>query len=110
MAARDELRRLAFLPLPLSPPPPTCPLPPPRSMTSQMSYHSSSSLNGISPELSALEAQVQNKLEWKYEMRREAQEILPGLFIGPFQPSWKLEALQALGITHVLCIAESREQ
>jgi serine/threonine/tyrosine-interacting protein len=79
-------------------------------MTSQMSYHSSSSLNGISAELSALEAQVQNKLEWKYEMRREAQEILPGLFIGPFQPSWKLEALQALGITHVLCIAESREQ
>lgn len=37
-----------------------------------------SGLNGISPELQALEDQVQNKQEWRYEMRREAQEILPG--------------------------------
>lgn len=89
----------------------------------------------MSPQLQALEDQVQNKVDWKYEMRREAQEILPGecshasvaqhadcfsanpvphpvagLFIGPFQPSWKLATLQALGITHILCIAESREQ
>jgi hypothetical protein len=34
--------------------------------------------NGISPQLQALDEQVQNKLEWRYEMRREAQEILPG--------------------------------
>ena len=34
--------------------------------------------NGISPQLQALEDAVQNKLEWRYEMRREAQEILPG--------------------------------
>lgn len=33
-----------------------------------------------------------------------------GLFVGPFQPSWKIDTLQALGITHILCIAESREQ
>jgi len=32
-----------------------------------------------------------------------------GLYVGPFQPSWKLEILQGLGITHILCIAESRE-
>ncbi|GAA6038510.1 hypothetical protein JCM8097_004605 [Rhodosporidiobolus ruineniae] len=69
-----------------------------------------SGLNGISPELQALEEQVQNKLEWRYEMRREAQEILPGLYVGPFQPSWKLDILQGLGITHILCIAETREQ
>ncbi|GAA5862546.1 hypothetical protein JCM8547_002099 [Rhodosporidiobolus lusitaniae] len=69
-----------------------------------------SGLNGVSPELQALEDQVPNKVEWRYEMRREAQEILPGLYIGPFQPSWKLEVLQKLGITHILCIAETREQ
>ncbi|ORY90920.1 protein-tyrosine phosphatase-like protein [Leucosporidium creatinivorum] len=67
-------------------------------------------MNGISPQLQALDEQVQNKLEWRYEMRREAQEILPGLYVGPFQPSWRLATLQALGITHILCIAESREQ
>ncbi|BGP13312.1 hypothetical protein JCM10213_001501 [Rhodosporidiobolus nylandii] len=69
-----------------------------------------SGLNGISPELQALEDRFQNKKEWKYEMRREAQEILPGLYVGPFQPSWKLDVLQSLGVTHILCIAESREQ
>ncbi|CEQ39306.1 SPOSA6832_00830, partial [Sporobolomyces salmonicolor] len=69
-----------------------------------------SGLNGISPELQALEELYgANKVEWKYEMRREAQEILPGLYVGPFQPSWKLPILQRLGITHILCIAESRE-
>ncbi|GAA5973698.1 hypothetical protein JCM11641_005085 [Rhodosporidiobolus odoratus] len=69
-----------------------------------------SGLNGISPALQALEEQVPNKVEWKYEMRREAQEILPGLYVGPFQPSWKLGILQSLGITHIFCIAETREQ
>jgi len=38
-------------------------------------------LMGISPELAALEEQYgHNKKEWKYEMRREAQEIVPGSF------------------------------
>lgn len=36
------------------------------------------SLCGPSPELAALDAQVPNKVEWRYEMRREAQETLPG--------------------------------
>ncbi|GAA5928618.1 hypothetical protein JCM3775_004583 [Rhodotorula graminis] len=67
------------------------------------------SLCGPSPELAALDAQVPNKIEWRYEMRREAQEILPGLYVGPFQPSWKREALKGLGITHILCIADPRE-
>lgn len=33
-----------------------------------------------------------------------------GVYVGPFQPSWNLETLTRLGITHILCIAESREQ
>ncbi|KAM0751554.1 phosphatases II [Meredithblackwellia eburnea MCA 4105] len=67
-------------------------------------------MQGVSPALQQLDEQIQNKVEWRYEMRREAQETLPGVYVGPFQPSWKLQTLQDLGITHVLCIAESREQ
>ncbi|KAH8917916.1 phosphatases II [Atractiella rhizophila] len=48
--------------------------------------------------------------EWRYEMRRHSQEILPGLFVGPFQAAKNKEALQKDGITHVLCIADPREQ
>ena len=32
-----------------------------------------------------------------------------GLYVGPFQPSWNLATLERIGITHILCIAESRE-
>ncbi|KDE03834.1 hypothetical protein MVLG_05718 [Microbotryum lychnidis-dioicae p1A1 Lamole] len=67
-------------------------------------------MSGISPALQRLEEALPNRVDWRYEMRREAQQILPGLFIGPFQPSWNLETLNRLGITHILCIAESREQ
>ncbi|KAI5478966.1 hypothetical protein MNV49_004369 [Pseudohyphozyma bogoriensis] len=67
-------------------------------------------MNGLSEALQALEEMVPNKQEWRYEMRRECQETLPGLFVGPFQPSWQRETLRQLGITHILCIAESREQ
>jgi hypothetical protein len=37
----------------------------------------------------------------RYEMRRECQEILPGLLLGPFQASKSLELLQGLQITHM---------
>lgn len=42
-------------------------------------------------------------------MRREAQEIIPSLFMGPYQSSRDLGKLQQLGITHVCCISETRE-
>lgn len=48
--------------------------------------------------------------EWSYEMRREAQEILPGLFVGPYQASRSLDSLKQKGITSIVCIAEKREQ
>lgn len=47
--------------------------------------------------------------DWRYEMRRQAQEIVPGLFIGPYQSSRSLEELRALGITDILCITDARE-
>jgi hypothetical protein len=48
----------------------------------------SGGLNGISPALAQLEKEYgSNKKEWKYEMRREAQEIVPGQFLSPSLPS-----------------------
>lgn len=48
-------------------------------------------------------------VEWKYEMRRECQEILPGLLLGPFSASKSLETLNSLDITHIVCIRDAKE-
>jgi len=48
-------------------------------------------------------------VEWKYEMRRECQEILPGLILGPLQAAKSLDILQGLGVTHVVCIRDAKE-
>ncbi|KXN88116.1 Serine/threonine/tyrosine-interacting protein [Leucoagaricus sp. SymC.cos] len=48
-------------------------------------------------------------VEWRYEMRRECQEILPGLLLGPFAASKSLETLIAQGITHIVCIRDAKE-
>ncbi|KAF8895263.1 protein-tyrosine phosphatase-like protein [Infundibulicybe gibba] len=42
-------------------------------------------------------------------MRRECQEILPNLFLGPFVASKSLETLTALRITHIVCIRDAKE-
>ncbi|KAF7768091.1 hypothetical protein Agabi119p4_7334 [Agaricus bisporus var. burnettii] len=48
-------------------------------------------------------------VEWKYEMRRECQEILPGLLLGPFAASKSLETLKSLSVTHIVCIRDAKE-
>lgn len=48
-------------------------------------------------------------IEWRYEMRRECQEILPNLFLGPFSASKSLEGLKALGVTHIVCLRDPKE-
>lgn len=48
-------------------------------------------------------------MEWKYEMRRECQEIIPGLYLGPFQASKSIETLRQLGISHIVCIRDAKE-
>jgi len=48
-------------------------------------------------------------IEWRYEMRRECQEILPGLLLGPFVASKSLETLLGLGVTHIVCIRDAKE-
>ena len=37
----------------------------------------------------------------RYEMRRECQEILPGLILGPLQAAKSLDILRGLQVTHV---------
>ncbi|KAI7933184.1 hypothetical protein MJO28_017782 [Puccinia striiformis f. sp. tritici] len=48
-------------------------------------------------------------IDWQYEMRREAQEILPSIYLGPFQASSDLSSLQKNRITHICCISEHGE-
>ncbi|KDR82613.1 hypothetical protein GALMADRAFT_238018 [Galerina marginata CBS 339.88] len=48
-------------------------------------------------------------VEWRYEMRRECQEILPGLLLGPFVASKSLDTLLSLGVTHIVCIRDAKE-
>ncbi|PFH53385.1 hypothetical protein AMATHDRAFT_137994 [Amanita thiersii Skay4041] len=60
-----------------------------------------------------LKAAIQgpSDVEWRrvYEMRRECQEILPNLFLGPFVASKSLETLQSLSISHIVCIRDAKE-
>jgi len=48
-------------------------------------------------------------VEWRYEMRRECQEIMPGLLLGPFQVSKSMEKMKELNITHIVCIRDVKE-
>ncbi|KAA1109484.1 hypothetical protein PGTUg99_009053 [Puccinia graminis f. sp. tritici] len=61
----------------------------------------------------SLPEQVLNDLgppiDWQYEMRREAQQILPSIYLGPYQASRDLASLETHGITDICCISESRE-
>lgn len=44
--------------------------------------------------------------EWVRRMRQEMQEIVPGLFLGPWASASKrsLEGLKEKGITHIVCV------
>lgn len=42
-------------------------------------------------------------------MRRQCQEIMPGLLLGPFVASKSLDTLRALAITHIVCIRDAKE-
>ncbi|PWN49892.1 phosphatases II [Violaceomyces palustris] len=49
-------------------------------------------------------------MEWRYEMRRDCQEIIPGLYLGPLESSKSLTKLQSLGITSVLILRAPHEE
>ncbi|XP_005934635.1 serine/threonine/tyrosine-interacting protein [Haplochromis burtoni] len=50
-------------------------------------------------------------LDWAYPMRRDMQEILPGLFLGPYSSAMKskLPILERHGITHIVCVRQDIE-
>uniref|UniRef100_A0A4W3IX57 Serine/threonine/tyrosine interacting protein n=1 Tax=Callorhinchus milii TaxID=7868 RepID=A0A4W3IX57_CALMI len=49
--------------------------------------------------------------DWMYPMRREMQEILPGLYLGPYSAAMKskLPILEENGITHIICVRQDIE-
>lgn len=49
--------------------------------------------------------------EWKYSMRRTMQEIIPGVFLGPYSAAMrsKLNDLKSNGITHIICVRHTLE-
>ncbi|XP_011301000.1 serine/threonine/tyrosine-interacting protein [Fopius arisanus] len=49
--------------------------------------------------------------EWSYTMRRSMQEVIPGLYLGPYSAASrsKLPELQELGITHIVCVRQDIE-
>lgn len=49
------------------------------------------------------------KTTYSYEMRRECQEIIPGLILGPYQCSKDTEYLRSTNITHIICIRGEAE-
>uniref|UniRef100_A0A3B1J5Y5 Serine/threonine/tyrosine interacting protein n=1 Tax=Astyanax mexicanus TaxID=7994 RepID=A0A3B1J5Y5_ASTMX len=59
----------------------------------------------------SLPASKEDQLDWSYPMRREMQEILPGLFLGPYSAAMKskLSMLEKQGITHIVCVRQDIE-
>ncbi|KAI9256240.1 TIP-1 family-domain-containing protein [Sporodiniella umbellata] len=47
--------------------------------------------------------------EWQYEMRREIQEIIPNVYLGPFSACKNTESLKHKGITHIVCFFDEAE-
>lgn len=43
-------------------------------------------------------------IQFRYEMRRECQEILPGLLLGPFVASKSFETLTGLNVSHMYVV------
>eukprot|EP00039_Didymoeca_costata_P025095 m.12316 g.12316 ORF g.12316 m.12316 type:complete len:280 (+) comp4634_c0_seq1:262-1101(+) len=50
-------------------------------------------------------------IEWEYGMRREMQEIIPNVFLGPYAcaKKAKFQYLKDHGITHIVCAREVQE-
>jgi len=50
--------------------------------------------------------------EWTYTMRREMQEIVPGLYLGPYAAAGKknFSRLESAGVTHVVCVRQEIER
>lgn len=49
--------------------------------------------------------------EWTYTMRRHMQEVVPGVFLGPYSAASRsnLQSLLDHGITHIICVRQAIE-
>lgn len=50
--------------------------------------------------------------DWTYTMRRDMQEIVPGVYLGPYAAAGKknLSKLESVGITHIVCVRQEVEK
>ncbi|KAG2189418.1 hypothetical protein INT44_004560 [Umbelopsis vinacea] len=72
-------------------------------------FHHGDSQAPVSDLLMAHGGAGNNLDDWRYEMRREIQEILPNVFLGPYSACRDTQALRAKGITHIVCFFDSKE-
>jgi len=51
------------------------------------------------------------EFDWSYSMRRQMQEIIPGIFLGPYAVATKkmLSYLQENNISHIVCVRHPLE-
>lgn len=56
-------------------------------------------------------AKKEKSNEWTYTMRRDMQEVIPGLYLGPYSAAIKsqLPSLLQSGITHIICVRQDIE-
>uniref|UniRef100_A0A1B6M9D4 Tyrosine-protein phosphatase domain-containing protein n=1 Tax=Graphocephala atropunctata TaxID=36148 RepID=A0A1B6M9D4_9HEMI len=49
--------------------------------------------------------------DWKYTMRRTMQQVVPGIYLGPYSAAQKtkLDVLRHHGITHIVCVRQDVE-
>ncbi|ODN02329.1 Serine/threonine/tyrosine-interacting protein B [Orchesella cincta] len=66
----------------------------------------------VAPTYPAFPAKGLGYLEWEYTMKRSAQEIFPGLLLGPYGCATrsKLGEMKAAGITHVVVARQVLER
>ncbi|XP_046650342.1 serine/threonine/tyrosine-interacting protein B-like [Daphnia pulicaria] len=60
---------------------------------------------------SSITADFQEPNDWTYSMRREMQEIVKGLFLGPYSVAVRSKEnyLETHGITHIVCVRQDIE-
>ncbi|KAL7267343.1 hypothetical protein RUND412_010076 [Rhizina undulata] len=80
-------------------PPPT--LQPEQTLYDPCHYQASTEQMMVSPSSSVLPTSLQ---DWKYESRREAQQLLPHLWLGPNSAAKNAQFIQQEGITLLLAI------
>lgn len=70
-----------------------------------------SSSENAANEYPQIPALLDRPKEWTYTMRRHMQEVVPGLYLGPYSAASrsKLQSLLDHGITHIVCVRQDIE-